>query len=247
MTLRTHRLPRLFVNRDLDGFSLTLDEDEAHYLGTVLRLGRDDELIAFNGRGRERHASIASMQRRGATLELKSEHPPMPESPLDLTLVQALPKSDAMDLIVQKATELGVRRLVPVYTEFSVVRLDAERGERRSLHWRRIAQSACEQCGRHQPLQIEAAAPLAAGLESLTHDSVKLVLEPSAERSFKDIELPRQGLVVAVGPEGGFGPTDSRRLDAAGFARVTLGRRVLRVETAAIAVSAIAASLWGDL
>jgi 16S rRNA (uracil1498-N3)-methyltransferase len=247
MTLRTHRLPRLFVNRDLDGFSLTLDEDEAHYLGTVLRLGRDDELIAFNGRGQERHASITSMQRRGAALELKSEQPPLPESPLDLTLVQALPKSDAMDLVVQKATELGVRRLVPVYTEFSVVRLDAERGERRSLHWRRIAQSACEQCGRHQPLRIEAAVPLAAGLEGLTPDSAKLVLDPSAERSLKHIEAPRQGLVVAVGPEGGFGAADLRRLDTAGFARVTLGRRVLRAETAAIAVAAIAGSLWGDL
>jgi len=245
--MTTRRLPRLFVERDLDGSSLTLDEDETHYLGNVLRLGRGDELIAFNGRGGERHASIGSLQRRNAVLELQAEHPPLPESPLDLTLVQALPKSDAMDLIVQKATELGVRTLVPVHTEFSVVKLDAERSERRSLHWRKIAQSACEQCGRHRPLRIEPAAPLAAGLERLPADSARFALEPSAERSLKEIEPPRQGLIVAVGPEGGFGAADLRRLDAAGFARVTLGRRVLRAETAAIAVCAIVASLWGDL
>jgi 16S rRNA (uracil1498-N3)-methyltransferase len=247
MTPRTHRLPRLFVDRDLDGFSLTLDEDEAHYLGTVLRLGRDDELIAFNGRGRERHASIASMQRRGATLELKSEHPPMPESRLDFTLVQALPKSDAMDLIVQKATELGVRALLPVYTEFSVVKLDTERSERRVDHWRKIARSACEQCGRHTPPRIETPRPLQAAIEALPAGPERVALEPSAERSLGEQAPPKEGLVVAVGPEGGFGAADWRRLDAAQFRRATLGSRVLRAETAALAVCAIAQSRWGDL
>src|SRR5262245_5657208 len=174
MTLLSHRVPRLFVERDLDGSSVTLDEDEAHYMGNVLRLGRGDRLIAFNGRGSERIASIESLQRRGAVLALEAEHPPLPESPLDLTLVQALPKSDAMDLIVQKATELGVRTLVPVYTEFSVVKLDAERSERRSLHWRKVAQSACEQCGRHRPLRIEAAAPLVTGLELVSSGAARL-------------------------------------------------------------------------
>lgn len=247
MTLLSHRVPRLFVERDLDGSRVALDEDEAHYLGNVLRLDRGDRLIAFNGRGSERVASIESLQRRGAVLALEAEQSPLPESPLDLTLMQALPKSDAMDLIVQKATELGVRTLVPVYTEFSVVKLDAERSERRSLHWRRVAQSACEQCGRHRPLRIEAALPLVAGLELVREVGTRLALEPDAESPFKQIEPPRQGLVIAIGPEGGFGAADFRRLDAAGFARVTLGRRVLRAETAAIAAAAVAASLWGDL
>jgi 16S rRNA (uracil1498-N3)-methyltransferase len=247
MTLFSHRVPRLFVERDLDASSVTLDEDEAHYVGNVLRLGRGDRLIAFNGRGGERLASIESLQRRSAVLALEAEHPPLPESPLDLTLVQALPKSDAMDLIVQKATELGVRRLVPVYTEFSVVKLDAERSERRSLHWRKVAQSACEQCGRHRPLRIEPAVPLAAGLELVGEVGTRLALEPSAETALKHTEPPRQGLAIAIGPEGGFGATDFRRLDAARFARVTLGHRVLRAETAAIAAAAVAASLWGDL
>jgi 16S rRNA (uracil1498-N3)-methyltransferase len=247
MAVTTHRSPRLYIERDLDGSGLELDEVEAHYLGNVLRLKRGDGLVVFNGRGAERDASIVVLQRRGATLELHAAHDPKAESSLDLTLLQALPKSDAMDLIVQKATELGVRTLVPVYSEFSVVKLDAERGERRLDHWRKIARSACEQCGRHAPPRIEAAAPLGVALEALPNGHDRLALDPSADRSLAQHAEPARGLLVAIGPEGGFGAMDWRRLDTAGFVRVTLGPRVLRAETAAIAVCAIAQARWGDL
>ena len=204
----------------------------------MLRLKRGDRLVVFNGRGTERDASVEALQRRGATLDARRRRARRcPSRALDLTLVQALPKSDAMDLIVQKATELGVRTLVPVYTEFSVVKLDTERSERRVDHWRKIARSACEQCGRHTPprdragrrrwptaLEALPAAPRAARARSVARSRAS----PSEQRR-------ASGLVVAVGPEGGFGATDWRRLDAAGFARVTLGPRVLRAETAALA------------
>jgi 16S rRNA (uracil1498-N3)-methyltransferase len=212
----------------------------------VLRLKRGDRLVVFNGRGTERDATVEALQRRGATLALAAVRAPLAESPLDLTLVQALPKSDAMDLIVQKATELGVRTLVPVYAEFSVVRLDADRSERRVEHWRKIARSACEQCGRHTPPRIEPALDLEAALEALP-EAKRLALDPSAEVSLGAQAPPKSGLVVAVGPEGGFAAADWRRLDAARFERVALGRRVLRAETAALAVCAIAQSRWGDL
>ena len=156
MGLETRGLPRLFVEHELDGDTVTLDEREAHYLGHVLRLKRGDSLVAFNGRGTERVAAIGALQRRGAVLELNAVHTPLPESRLELTLIQALPKSDAMDLVVQKATELGVQTIVPAITEFSVVRLDTERSERRVDHWRKIARSSCEQCGRHRPPTIAA-------------------------------------------------------------------------------------------
>lgn len=247
MAVWTHRLPRLYLERELDGSSLALDERESHYLGHVLRLQRGDALVVFNGRGAERHASLESLQRRGATLALGAARSPLPESALDLTLVQALPKSDAMDLVAQKATELGARTLVPVYTEFSVVKLDAERSARRLEHWRKIAQSACEQSGRHQPPQIEPPAPLAAALEALRSSGSRFALDPAAERALDAEALPGRALVVAIGPEGGFGAKDWRLLDAAQFARVTLGPRVLRAETAALAICAIAQSRWGDL
>jgi 16S rRNA (uracil1498-N3)-methyltransferase len=244
----THRSPRLYIERELDGTSLALDESEAHYLGHVLRLARGNRLVVFNGRGTERDATVDSLQRRGATLTLEATRSPLPEPSLDLTVIQALPKSDAMDLIVQKATELGVRTLVPVYTEHSVVKLDSERSERRADHWRKIARSACEQCGRHTPPHIVPAAPLAAAIEALREvPSKRLALDPSAQPSFAEQAAPASGLMIAVGPEGGFGAADWRRLDAADFARVTLGPRVLRAETAAIAVCAIAQARWGDL
>jgi len=247
MPATTHRSPRLYVDHPLDGASLALDESEAHYLGHVLRLARGARLVVFNGRGTEREASVESLQRRGAVLALAAVRPALPESPLDLTLLQALTKSDAMDLIVQKATELGVRALFPVYTEFSVVKLDTERSERRVDHWRKIARGACEQCGRHTPPLIEPPRPLQAAIEALPAGPARVALEPSAERVLGEQALPAQGLVVAVGPEGGFGATDWRRLDAAQFTRATLGPRVLRAETAALAVCAIAQSRWGDL
>ena len=247
MAASTHRLPRLYIERELDGDRLELDEPEAHYLGHVLRLQRADRLLIFNGRGIERHASVETLQRRGATLALGVSHTPLPEPALDLTLVQALPKSDAMDLIVQKATELGVRSIVPAYTEFSVVKLDVERSARRLDHWRKIAQSACEQCGRHRPPRIEPPAPLVDALGALPQGVARFALEPSAEQAFGETALAAPALIVAVGPEGGFGPADWRRLDAAQFARVKLGRRVLRAETAALAVCTIAQARWGDL
>ena len=245
MGLVGHRIPRLFVERELDGNSVTLDERESHYLGHVLRLAPGDELVAFNGRGAERVATIGSVQRRGAVLELRTALAPLTESPLDLTLLLALPKSDAMDLVVQKATELGVRTLAPAFTEFSVVRLDAERSERRIDHWRKIARSACEQCGRHRPPTIAAPLPLADALAALP-PTARLALDPAADRALDEQPAPTSGLVVAIGPEGGFGTSDWRRLDAANFVHVTLGPRVLRAETAALAACAIAQSLWGD-
>jgi 16S rRNA (uracil1498-N3)-methyltransferase len=247
MPATIHRSPRLYVERELDGTSLELDETEAHYLGHVLRLKRDDRLVVFNGRGTERAASVVSLQRRGAALALAAAQAPLPESALDLTLLQALPKSDAMDLIVQKVTELGVRTLVPVYTEFSVVKLDAERSERRVEHWRKIARSACEQSGRHRPPEIKAPLPLAVALEGLPTEPERLALDPTGSRSLVERGVPQAGLVLAVGPEGGFGAMDWRRLDAAKFVRATLGPRVLRVETAALTACAIAQGLWGDL
>lgn len=247
MAATTNRMPRLYVELELDGTSLALDESEAHYLGHVLRLTRGDRLVVFNGRGTEREASVEALQRRGAQLALGAARAPLPASPLDLTLVQALPKSDAMDLIVQKATELGAHTLVPVYTEFGVVRLDVERSERRLDHWRKIARSACEQCGRHAPPRIEPPRQLADALAALPASPERVALDLAAEQSLGEQAPPSSGLVVAVGPEGGFGPNDWRRFDAARFLRARLGGRVLRAETAALAVCAIAQSRWGDL
>jgi 16S rRNA (uracil1498-N3)-methyltransferase len=247
MIITKRRVPRLFLERDLGGDTLTLTESEAHYLGRVLRLKPGDELVAFDGNGTERQAAVVGLQRRSAELALRATLAPLPASRLDLTLVQALAKSDAMDLIVQKATELGVRTIVPVYTEFSVVKLDAERAERRLEHWLKIARSACEQSGRHEPPSIRAADSLAAALEALPAEQARIALDPDALERFGRGEDSPARVIAAVGPEGGLGAADWRRLDAGGFRRFSLGPRVLRAETAAIAVCAVAQSRWGDV
>src|SRR5882672_4597780 len=207
------RVPRLFLERELSGDTLPLDEREAHYLGHVLRLQRGDELVAFNGRGAERLASIRALHRRGAELDLGAERNALPESPLDLTLLQAVVKADAMDLIVQKSTE------------HSVVKLDEERAERRVEHWRKIAQSACEQCGRHAPPLVAAPVDLRVCCDALPAATRRLALDLDAAAALARVGPRPAALAVAVGPEGGFGAEDWRRLDAAGFERVGLRPR----------------------
>ena len=240
------RIPRLFLERDLAGAKLVLDDREAHYLGHVLRLRRGDALVAFNGRGHERHANVSTLHRRNAELELHEDIDALPESTLEIALVQALTKAEAMDLIVQKATELGVRTIVPVYTEFSIVRLDEERTQRRLEHWNRIARSACEQCGRHKPPRIELPELFAAGLARLPASSLRLVLDPGSSARLGDLARPAAGVSLVIGPEGGLAPSDLKQIDELGFRRIGLGPRVLRAETAVIAACAAAQSLWGD-
>jgi 16S rRNA (uracil1498-N3)-methyltransferase len=189
---------------------------------------------------------VSTLHRRNAELELHEDIEALPESTLEIALVQALTKAEAMDLIVQKATELGVRTIVPVYTEFSIVRLDEERTQRRLEHWNRIARSACEQCGRHKPPRIELPELFAAGLARLPASSLRLVLDPGSSARLGDLARPAAGVSLVIGPEGGLAPSDLKQIDELGFRRIGLGPRVLRAETAVIAACAAVQSLWGD-
>jgi 16S rRNA (uracil1498-N3)-methyltransferase len=200
----------------------------------------------------------------------------LPESPVAIVLLQALVKSDAMDLIVQKATELGVAAVHAFPTEFSVVHLDGDRGTQRLLHWRRIAASACEQSGRHRPpalalfdsLDMAVAAlppatayapgaglspgPLHAPGDASPARAARIVFDPSATRPLDAVaDAPggtaRSSLALALGPEGGFTRDELRYLESAGFTPASLGPRILRADTAAIAACTLAQWLAGDL
>jgi len=241
------RITRLYLDCDLGEDRAVLTERETRYLGSVLRLKRGDRVLAFNGRGQERFATIASLGRAQGELALSDFVEPLPESKLALTLVQALPKTEAMDLVVQKATELGVRALWPVTSDFSVVRLDAERAERRVVHWQRVAQSACEQCGRHRPPQIRAVQPLTTSLEHMPPGSTRIVLDPRADRPLSEAPPPVGELFLLIGPEGGFSDADLETIEKHGAMRMRLGPRTLRAETAAIVAAGLAQALWGDL
>lgn len=237
---------RLFIDASAADDELVLLESDAHYLANVLRLRVGDRITVFNGRGQEWRATIRLLTRKRAALSFVAPVEPLPESPLELILVQGLVKAEAMDSIVQKATELGVATVWPVITEFSVVRLDEERGRRRLAHWQRIARSACEQSGRHRPPEIRMPSELAACLAALEPCDAKVALDPLArETPILPARAARAALVV--GPEGGFGPSDDALLDRASYQRLRLGGRVLRADTAAITICALAQQRWGDL
>jgi 16S rRNA (uracil1498-N3)-methyltransferase len=243
----TQRTPRLFLDEDLIDPSVRLDERAVNYLGRVLRMKRGDRIIVFNGHGTERGASIALLARREGTLDLHETVPPLPESGLDLVLLQALLKSEPMDIVVQKATELGVRTIIPVQTEFSVTRLEGERAARRLEHWILRARAACEQSGRHRPPQILSPAPLAEALDLYTPGRLALLLH--RDQAGTSPALPREcsGICLAAGPEGGFSPAELDRFARENFVTVQLGPRTLRAETASVAGCTFAQLRWGDM
>jgi 16S rRNA (uracil1498-N3)-methyltransferase len=242
------RTPRLLVKSTPRSGQLQIEAADSHYLSSVLRLRPGEEVIAFDMRGHEWLTRAGVLTRRGGTLDVCSTLEPMPESPLHFTLVQALVKAEAMDLIVQKATELGVTQIQPVHTQFSVVKLDADRAGRRVQHWQKVARSACEQSGRHVMPSIAAPIELGACLPSLMQslDAV-LVLDPRAADTTRQLPERIASIAVIIGPEGGFGPGDEQMLDEVDCVRLRLGPRILRADTAAIAACVEVQRRWGDL
>jgi 16S rRNA (uracil1498-N3)-methyltransferase len=218
-----------------------------HHLAHVLRVRAGDTLTLFDGRGREAEARVVRLW-DGELLVQVGEVRQTARPPVALALVVALLKGEKMDWVVQKATELGVARVVPVATAHGVVKLDAERAAGRHARWSRIAEEAARQCARAdvpviaEVSSLEAALAAAAGWRVLLHEgegtaSLRALLPPVAPPE----------VTVAVGPEGGFAPDEVARARDAGFVIAGLGRRILRAETAAVAALAILGFAVGDL
>lgn len=202
-------------------------------------------MVLFDGRGGEYLAHIQRIERERVVAELASWRDVERESPLAVTLVQALQAGEKMDFTIQKAVELGVRDIVPVESRRSVLRLSGDRAAKRVAHWQGVAASACEQCGRNQ-------VPLVAPLEKLenwlarpTDASLRLMLAPDADEAL--VNLPSGSAVqLLIGAEGGLDPQEVLAAKQAGFRPVRMGPRVLRTETAGLAALAILQALWGD-
>ena len=242
---------RLYTRLDLrPERQVDLDAEPAQYLGRVLRLKRGDGLRVFNGRDGEFEAEITALTKRGVTLDLKrrlhTADEAATESSLALHLVQGVSRGDRMDLVVQKTTELGVGRITPVLTQHGVVRLDEKRADKRREHWQRVANSATEQCGRIRPPVVDRPLTLNEwfGSRHGTGDA-RLILDPGSGAGFpKAVEAP---LCLLIGPEGGFSDRELEDARVAGFSGVSLGPRILRTETAAIAAVTLAQARYGDL
>ena len=242
------RLTRVYVDAALEpGTFVELSGSAAGHLTHVLRLRAGAALTLFNGRGGEYSASIERVRRSEVTLAVGAHQAIERESPFALTLAQGISRGERMDLVVQKATELGVSRLVPLATERSVVRLDEEQSDRKSSHWRAIAIAACEQCGRNRLPEVALPAQLREFLRQPPGESARLLLSPAATRRIEDVPRPASGVTVLIGPEGGLSAEEQADAHAAGFTAVNLGPRVLRTETAAIAALTLLQRQFGDL
>jgi 16S rRNA (uracil1498-N3)-methyltransferase len=242
-------ITRLFVVSDLrPGQQLQLDAEQTRYIGRVLRLRAGDSVSVFNGQGGEFTATAESIKKNSAVLLIGEQSDAATESHLKVHLVQGISRGDRMDFVVQKATELGVKRITPVLTEYGVIKLDADRAAKRRDHWQRIAASACEQSGRTRPPLVDVPMRLNAWFGDRTKEAdTDLILQPDATAALTSLPVPVTKICLLIGPEGGFSNTEYEDAKIAGFAAVSLGPRIMRTETAAVAALAVVQSMWGDL
>ena len=266
---RATRLTRVYVDGALHpGSIVDLARETGAHLAKVLRARSGDELVLFNGDGREFIGTIEAVRGSRVSASIGAARIIDRESPCRLTLVQCIPRGDRMDFIVQKATELGVARIVPVLSQRSVVRLDSAQSASKQAHWRAVAVSACEQCGRNRLPTVEAPQPLLNYLGALAPPdgkpggatvagvrSLRLVMEPEGEHGGQNAARPLDidsvdtvaAADIAIGPEGGFAPEELEAFKLSAFVRAGLGPRVLRTETAAIAAIVMLQARFGDM
>ncbi len=237
------RISRFYIDVPLSLGSHELPEAAAHYIGRVLRLGAGSVVQLFDGSGHEYRGELVEVSKKRVMVHMHECLPGLPESSLRIHLGQGLSRGERMDWAIQKATELGVSELTPILSERCEVRLNEDRADKRLAHWRQIAISACEQCGRsvvpiiHPPMPLEQWLSLEADL--------KLVLHPVAQALATH---PRPTtLAFLIGPEGGLSDGELDQAQRAGFQAARLGPRVLRTETAPVVALSVAQHLWGDL
>ncbi len=238
---------RFYCPDELDTVQeVALPEQAAHHASRVLRLKVGEQVTLFNGGGGEYDATIASMGKQGVTVNIRARRDRECESPLDITLVQAISSGEKMDFTLQKAVELGVKSIQPVISSRSVVRLEGERAEKRVQHWQNVVISACEQSGRNRVPLVGQIMSLNQWLGKSNDATVKMMLSPRATSRFCELPAPAGKVLFLVGPEGGLSDTEEDAAVVCGFAAVKLGARILRTETAALAAISAMQTLWGD-
>jgi 16S rRNA (uracil1498-N3)-methyltransferase len=238
--------PRFHVSQVAPGARVELPEHTAHHAREVLRLRKGAQVLVFDGEGKEFTATLELVSRRRVSARLGRPVQTRPESPLRLVLALSALRGDRMEVVIQKATELGVTEIWPVVTaRTDAAARPALRGSRRQ-RWSRVVSGATEQCGRATVPHLERTTTLD-GLLAIPFGGTRVfLLETGESPPLARLATP-ESLLILVGPPGGFEPAEIRHLGDAGFAPVSLGPRILRSETAAIAAVALAQALWGDL
>ena len=235
-----------------------LDGTAANHVARVLRLRTGQEIVLFDDSGSEFDAVIETILRDGVRVTITGHRDIGRESPLAITLAQGVSRGERMDFVVQKATELGVHRIVPVMMERTVVKLDDDQAEKRLRHWRAVAVAACEQCGRNRvpdiapPMELRdflyGGVPASgASPPDSPAASLRLVLDPGSKLRVRDLTSPPAGVTLLIGPEGGLADAELSAALKAGYQGLQLGPRILRTETAALAALTAIQLQLGDL
>ncbi len=242
------RIPRFYLPIPLvSGTTVALSTDTAHHVTRVLRLQVGATVGLFNGQGGECQATLHSITKSQVYAHVLTHNPREAESPLQVTLVQGISRGERMDYTLQKAVELGVTRIVPLFSERCEVRLQGERLDKRIQHWQGVVISACEQCGRNRVPLVSAATTLQHWLPT-ANTGLRLVLDPLAPHGLAQYTKPDDGnITLLIGPEGGLSDVEINEAQHAGFTGIRLGPRIFRTETAGLAMLAALQTMWGDL
>ncbi|MFC1494853.1 16S rRNA (uracil(1498)-N(3))-methyltransferase [Thermodesulfobacteriota bacterium] len=244
---------RFFIEeiKEKDGFC-TVPEPEARHIVKVLRMKQGDRMILMDSKGKRFEASIESAALKELIVKLIKKLPEPPPSPVSIDICQAIIKPRVMNYMIEKTSELGVSKIIPFYSERTVIKLEENKVQHKMRHWTEISRSAAKQSGRPLPADISEPLPFRELLHDLKEkEGLKVVLwESEDDNDIKDLlrsRTPESRFTGIVGPEGGFSRDEINELKDAGFIPVSMGTRILRAETAAIALVTIAQYEWGDM
>ncbi|GAB4391932.1 MAG: 16S rRNA (uracil(1498)-N(3))-methyltransferase [Gammaproteobacteria bacterium] len=240
-------IPRLYqaIDFNLTQPQVILDARNTHHVLHVLRMRLNDPIIMFNGKGGEYHGSITQLTKREVIVTLSSFFPCHTQSSLTMHLGQVIARGDKMDWIIQKAVELGVMAITPLFSERCGVKLSQERSQNRRDHWQSVIVSACEQCGRDDIPQLHPALSLSDWLNSCQAD-LKLIMHPHCSQQGLSASAEITSVDLLVGPEAGFSAQEVSLALQAGFQPIKLGQRILRTETASLVLISLLQQRWGD-
>ncbi len=241
------RIPRIYQPGPLAaGQSLTLDDDGANHVGRVLRMQAGQALLLFNGEGDQFAATITEAGKKTVRVTIDQQQAQDLESPLALHLGQVISRGDKMEFTIQKAVELGVASITPLWSERCGVKLSGDRLDKRIQQWQKVAIAACEQCGRNRVPEVRPVMKLESWLAE-PFDGLKLNLHPRARYSINTLPEPVTALRLLIGPEGGLSPAEIDAAATQEFTDILLGPRVLRTETAALTAITALQVRFGDL
>lgn len=240
-------MPRFYSPEKLaPGALIRLSDNAAVHASRALRMKVGDSAVLFNGDGNDYPCELTYMSKSEVSVKVKSVSANTCESPLNITLIQAISSGDRMDFTIQKAVELGVTAIQPISSQRSVVKLSGERAEKRREHWQNVAISACEQCGRAIVPEVRPATSLAQWLGQSETAALRIILSPGAPQSLNGLQKPSGDIQLLIGAEGGLTEDEINLATTHQFTPIRLGKRILRTETAALTAISSLQTLWGD-